>query len=91
MESTWSLIFGAGSRVCLGRHISLVEIHKLVPLLLREFVVEMPIDGGLDGEAEGGKERGRGKGKGMEWRVKGRWFTQQEGLVVRLRRRRGER
>ncbi|OJJ41504.1 hypothetical protein ASPWEDRAFT_102595 [Aspergillus wentii DTO 134E9] len=29
--------FGLGSRTCLGRHISILEISKLVPRLLREF------------------------------------------------------
>ena len=41
MESLLSLNFGAGSRTCLGKHISLIEIHKVVPLLLRTFKVEL--------------------------------------------------
>jgi cytochrome P450 len=35
------LNFGAGSRKCLGKHISLIEIHKMVPQLLRTFKVEL--------------------------------------------------
>lgn len=33
------LHFGAGSRTCLGRHIAVLEIYKLVPSLLRRFDV----------------------------------------------------
>jgi cytochrome P450 len=31
--------FGAGKRVCLGKHIRVLEIHKLVALLLTRFKV----------------------------------------------------
>ena len=34
-----SLAFGSGKRTCIGKHISLLEIHKLVPLLLTRFKV----------------------------------------------------
>lgn len=33
--------FGAGSRSCIGRNISLLEIYKLVPTFLRNFEMEM--------------------------------------------------
>lgn len=46
------LPFGLGSRTCIGRHISILEISKLVPRLLRDFDFEldrpqegMPCDG----------------------------------------------
>ncbi|EKG16143.1 Cytochrome P450 [Macrophomina phaseolina MS6] len=68
MEASW-FAFGAGSRTCLGKHISMVEMMKVVPQLLREF--EVTLDGGV----------------GREWRVKNRWFVQQEGLVCVLKRR----
>ena len=35
------LQFGAGSRSCIGRNISLLEIYKVVPSFLRRFKVEM--------------------------------------------------
>ena len=41
MDSLLSLNFGAGSRTCLGKHISLIEIHKVIPQLLRTFKVEL--------------------------------------------------
>ncbi|KAI8669749.1 hypothetical protein NCS57_00791000 [Fusarium keratoplasticum] len=36
MESCW-MPFGAGSRTCIGKNISLLEMNKLVPVLVREF------------------------------------------------------
>jgi cytochrome P450 len=33
------LAFGSGKRTCIGKNISLLEIHKLVPLLLTKFTV----------------------------------------------------
>lgn len=38
--------FGAGSRVCIGKNISLIEMRKIIPQLLRDFDVSI----------EGGKE-----------------------------------
>lgn len=32
--------FGAGSRTCIGKNISLLEVYKLVPSFLRRFEVE---------------------------------------------------
>ncbi|KAL5361449.1 cytochrome P450 [Aspergillus floccosus] len=33
--------FGAGSRTCIGKNISLMEMHKIVPQILREFEVRL--------------------------------------------------
>ena len=33
--------FGLGSRTCLGRHISELEISKLIPRLVRDFDFEL--------------------------------------------------
>ncbi|KAF9631373.1 Cytochrome P450 [Lasiodiplodia theobromae] len=68
------LAFGGGSRTCLGKHISMMEMMKVIPQLLREFEVQL----------EGGE--------GREWKVKNRWFVQQEGLICALtkRERKGE-
>lgn len=35
------LAFGAGARTCLGKNISLLEMSKLVPQILRNFTVEL--------------------------------------------------
>ncbi|KIX95527.1 uncharacterized protein Z520_08647 [Fonsecaea multimorphosa CBS 102226] len=35
------LHFGAGTRTCLGKNISLSELHKLIPALLRDFALEL--------------------------------------------------
>jgi len=37
MESTLELIFGSGRFGCLGRHIALIELDKVIPVLLRDF------------------------------------------------------
>lgn len=43
MEKSF-LNFGAGSRVCLGRNISMIEMRKIIPQLLREFDVSIEND-----------------------------------------------
>ncbi|KAI0205263.1 cytochrome P450 oxidoreductase [Astrocystis sublimbata] len=37
----YMLHFGAGTRTCIGKNISIAEIHKLVPEILRKFSFEM--------------------------------------------------
>ncbi|PIG82254.1 hypothetical protein AARAC_000002 [Aspergillus arachidicola] len=37
--------FGLGSRTCLGKHISFLEMSKLVPLLIREFTFLLVVSG----------------------------------------------
>jgi len=39
------LLFGAGSRTCIGKNISLLEIYKLVPSFLRRFEVQLDVPG----------------------------------------------
>ncbi|KAF9773847.1 hypothetical protein IL306_008254 [Fusarium sp. DS 682] len=46
MESSF-LSFGAGSRTCVGKNISLMELHKVVPQLLRRYTINL-----ADPEAE---------------------------------------
>lgn len=38
--------FGVGSRVCIGRNISYIEMRKIIPVLVREF--DMSIKEGQD-------------------------------------------
>ncbi|KAL1962436.1 hypothetical protein VTN77DRAFT_9707 [Rasamsonia byssochlamydoides] len=40
MEQSF-FVFGAGSRTCIGKNISLMEMHKIVPQLLREFDIQL--------------------------------------------------
>lgn len=78
------LIFGAGTRVCIGKNvsityilplalltdapqISLVELHTLVPELLRRFNLEMAHD--------------------RPWTTSNRWFHKQTDLIVKVSRR----
>ncbi|KAK0634755.1 cytochrome P450 [Bombardia bombarda] len=39
--NTANLTFGAGSRICLGRNLSLMEIYKVVPTLVATFDIEL--------------------------------------------------
>lgn len=36
--------FGAGSRVCIGRNISMIEMRKIIPLLIRQFDISLEKD-----------------------------------------------
>lgn len=65
------LSFGMGSRMCLGKNISLLEMSKVVPLLFRKFDFEL--EEGLRG--------------GREWRTRNRWFVKQLDFGVRVRLR----
>jgi cytochrome P450 len=40
--------FGGGARTCIGKNISLLEMYKLVPTVLRNFVVELDEEEGKD-------------------------------------------
>ncbi|KAK9446517.1 cytochrome P450 [Limtongia smithiae] len=67
MNQAW-FAFGAGSRTCIGKNISMMEMSKVLPQLFREYTVEL---------ADAKKE----------WKTRNVWFVQQEGVVVRLQRR----
>jgi len=41
MDAVWELNFGGGARKCLGRHISWIEMAKVVPQLLRHYEVQL--------------------------------------------------
>ncbi|KAJ6125871.1 hypothetical protein N7471_010364 [Penicillium samsonianum] len=41
--------FGIGSRTCIGKNISLLEMSKLIPVLVRDFAFELSRDNRVDG------------------------------------------
>jgi cytochrome P450 len=69
------LQFGYGPRICIGKHITNVEMYKLLPTILRDFEFE-----GVGGKAE---DQGL-----KDWNVWAGWFHQQKGVDVKVKRRR---
>ncbi|KAE8449712.1 hypothetical protein EG329_007487 [Mollisiaceae sp. DMI_Dod_QoI] len=67
----YSLGFGMGSRTCIGKNISLLEISKLIPQLVRKFDFELV---GCAGEGEGQEEL-----KSLN-----RWFVKQQNFGGRV-------
>lgn len=61
--------FGLGSRTCIGKNISLLEISKVIPHLVRKF------DARLTGPAEG---------KTLELPMRCAWFVKQRDFVVSM-------
>ncbi|OQD65146.1 hypothetical protein PENPOL_c006G04265 [Penicillium polonicum] len=43
------IAFGIGSRTCIGKNISLLEMNKLIPVLVRDFDFELSQDNKVDG------------------------------------------
>jgi cytochrome P450 len=70
----FSTQFGQGSRTCGGRHISLVEMNKVVVEILRRFDVSFPLVDGLKND--------------FEKKTFNRWFLKFEELPVLFERRR---
>jgi cytochrome P450 len=70
------LQFGYGPRICIGKWITMVEMYKLLPTILRDFEFE-------------GVGEGRKQGVLKEWKVWAGWFHQQKGVDVVVRRRKG--
>lgn len=38
------LTFGYGPRICIGKHITMTEMYKLLPTILRDFEFELLVD-----------------------------------------------
>ncbi|MBE3045159.1 cytochrome P450 [Candidatus Bathyarchaeota archaeon] len=74
LTSRTCLQFGLGSRTCIGRHISLLEISKLIPLLVRDFNFELSGD----------------LAKGESWSTTGYWFVKPTDFIARVSRRDGK-
>jgi cytochrome P450 len=58
------LAFGAGSRTCIGKNISLMEMYKVIPQIVRKFDFEILADGRPTG------------GAGYKWKTL--WFVKPE-------------
>ncbi|KAH6972493.1 cytochrome P450 [Ilyonectria sp. MPI-CAGE-AT-0026] len=66
MNRHW-MPFGLGSRSCIGRHVSMLEISKLVPRLIRDF--EFSLD--------------KSAYTGENWKTDGLWFVKPKEFKVR--------
>lgn len=64
--------FGMGSRTCIGKNISLLEISKLVPTLVKKFDFQLSE---------------RMVGEGRSWKTVNRWFVKQLDLETQVRLR----
>ena len=64
--------FGLGSRTCIGRHVSMLEISKLIPLLVRDFDFELAGDLAP---------------KDAEWSCANRWFVKPKNFTAIVRAR----
>ncbi|KAM0547574.1 hypothetical protein ACHAPJ_010318 [Fusarium lateritium] len=67
MNRHW-MPFGLGARTCIGRHISMLEISKLVPRLVRDFDFSFP----------------KGKYVAKEYKTVNRWFVKPKGFNVHI-------
>ncbi|KAF5521032.1 Pisatin demethylase [Colletotrichum aenigma] len=68
MNRNW-MPFGLGSRTCLGKNVSILEMTKLIPRIIRDF------DFKLDGDAEA---------PGGSWTTANAWFVKPRGFCVRV-------
>ncbi len=73
------LQFGMGSRTCIGKNISLLEIYKLVPSLLRRFEVSRAEPSlAIIIVADTLGEQIRLKDPSQEWEIVNAWFVKQK-------------
>lgn len=68
MDRNW-MPFGLGARTCIGRHISFLEMSKLVPTLVRDFDFELadPL-----------------QSDGAQWATRNYWFVKPMNFFVRV-------
>lgn len=70
-----NLTFGGGSRSCIGKNISLMEINKVLPTLLRAFDFCLPAAHQYGPTFEGRDADGR-IGRDVPWRCQSTWFLE---------------
>ncbi|KAI5459347.1 cytochrome P450 [Mariannaea sp. PMI_226] len=71
MNQYW-MPFGLGSRTCIGRHVSMLEISKLIPKLIRDFEFSLNSQRGYARVAD-------------RWETNGFWFVKPRGFNIRAR------
>jgi cytochrome P450 len=78
-----NLTFGGGARQCIGKNISLMEINKALPTLLRAFHFDISTKNaswcGVDSDGH--------KDKQVPWRCRSTWFLEVQEFPVRVSRR----
>jgi cytochrome P450 len=80
--------FGMGSRTCLGKNISLLEIYKLVPTMLRRFEVCYPPKRRMESlGANSGPKQIEFKDPSQDWQLINAWFVKQTNFDVLLKDR----
>ncbi|CAJ0547399.1 Ff.00g041530.m01.CDS01 [Fusarium sp. VM40] len=70
MNRHW-MPFGVGARTCIGRHVSMLEISKLIPRLIRDFDFTFP----------------SGNHETKELKTNNRWFVKPKGFNVQIQAR----
>ncbi|KLO81028.1 Uncharacterized protein LW93_9276 [Fusarium fujikuroi] len=70
MNRHW-MPFGMGARTCIGRHISMLEMSKLIPRLIRDFEFTFPKDNPM----------------GKNFNTNNRWFVKPKGFNVHIQAR----
>lgn len=77
------LSFGGGSRVCLGKNISLLEISIAFPMLMRKFDFEVVPRREKDGSTRHGGDQ-------HDWNVFSTWFAVQSDMHMTVKTRQHE-
>ncbi len=78
------LQFGMGSRTCIGKNISLLEIYKLVPSMLRRFDVSFSLSSLSLIAPKLTQKQIRFDDPNSEWEIVNAWFVKQNNFITRF-------
>ncbi|MCO5555719.1 hypothetical protein L7F22_009264 [Adiantum nelumboides] len=78
------LTFGGGARQCIGKNISLMEINKALPSLIRTFNFTLPNHRSSDWQ---GTDSDGKKGERIPWRCRSTWFLEVQTFPVQVSKR----
>ncbi|KAK0561567.1 hypothetical protein OC844_003153 [Tilletia horrida] len=81
-----NLVFGGGSRVCIGKTISMMELSKILPMLLRHFHF-LPIHASAREPGYQGRSVEGVISKDEPWMTESSWFLHVSNLHLRMSRR----